>query len=99
MYSAPSVSYPVGRSRVWSLTLALVWLAGAVLAIVWCAQIDSPGWRQWLALTCILVGGVVATAGWRASPTGVLHWDGAGWPWRGQGAVAKQVAGWVTRHV
>jgi hypothetical protein len=92
MYSAPSVSYPVGRSRAWRLTLALVWLAGALLTLVWCTQVDGPGWRQWLALACVLAGGALASAGWRASLTGVLHWDGAGWQWHDE-ACAEPVAG------
>ncbi len=99
MHSAPSVSYPVGRSRVWGLTLALVWLAGALLTLAWWTQVDRPGWRQWLALTCVLVGGAVATTRWRASPTGVLHWDGAGWQWRGPGSCATLATGLLAVHL
>ncbi|MEO9042656.1 MAG: hypothetical protein ABI292_09255 [Rhodoferax sp.] len=99
MHSAPSVSYPVGRSRVWGRTLALVWLAGALLTMVWCIQVDSLGWRQWLALVCVLATAGAAVAGWRTSPAGALHWDGAGWEWRGHGAGPEQVAGLLAVHL
>lgn len=92
MHSAPSVSYPVGRSRAWRLSLALVWLAGASLTLFWCCRVDDPGWRQWLAVACVLAGAGVAVAAWRASPVGVLHWDGAGWIWQGRAGAGSGAA-------
>ncbi|QDL38879.1 hypothetical protein [Rhodoferax sediminis] len=99
MHSAPSVSYPVGRSRVWALALGLAWLGGALLTGAWCAQADSVGWRQWLAVACVLAGAGVALAGWLASPLGELQWDGVGWCWLARGAGGEQVAGLLTVHL
>ena len=90
MHSAPSVTYPVGRARVWSLTLVLVWLAGALLTGAWCVQVDSVGWRQWLAIACVLGGGVAAALDWWATSIGELHWDGGAWWWTAHAAPGEQ---------
>lgn len=90
MHSAPSVTYPVGRARVWGVTLALVWLAGATLTGSWCVQVDGIGWRQWLAIACVLGGGVVAALGWRTASIGELHWNGGGWWWTARAAPGEQ---------
>ncbi|MDR3454804.1 MAG: hypothetical protein P4L96_18735 [Rhodoferax sp.] len=99
MHSAPSVTYPVGRSRVWGLALGLAWLGGALLTGLWCAEVDRVGWRQWLAVACVLAGAGVALAGWLASPIGELQWDGAGWLWTARRTTAAQVAGLLTVHL
>ena len=41
MHNAPSVSYPVGRSRFCGVLLAALWLAGA--ALVGDVQLTGPG--------------------------------------------------------
>lgn len=91
MHSAPSVSYPVGRARVWGLTLALVWLAGALLTTAWCVHADSAGWRQGLAIACVLGGGVAAVLDWRSTSIGELHWNGEAWWWMSRSAPDQQV--------
>lgn len=96
MHSAPSVTYPVGRSRVWGLAAGLIWLCGALVTGLWCYQVDSVGWRQWLAMVSVLVCGGVAVVCWLASPEGELQWDGLGWLWAAQGV---QVAGLLTVHL
>jgi toxin CptA len=48
MHNAPSVSYPVGRSRFCGVLLAALWLAGAALVGAWCwQQAMRPGNLRW----------------------------------------------------
>lgn len=85
MHAAPSVSYPVGRSRAVLAALALGWAAGLSAASLWTLQADAPGWRQALAFAAVLVAGAAAGFGWLRSPTGRLAWDGGGWRWQEEG--------------
>src|SRR5690349_14413047 len=87
MHAAPSVTYPVGRSPFAARLAALAGVAGLAAATAWTVQSDSFGWRQGLALAAVLACAVLALADWRRSPTGALHWDGAGWRWE-EGAQA-----------
>lgn len=85
MHAAPSVNYPVGRSRFAGALLAGAWLLGTLALLAWTLQAQSPGWRQ-LAASLLLAGcGVAALAGWWRSPAGILAWDGAGWRWTATG--------------
>ena len=94
MHSAPSVLYPVGRPRVWGLILGVVWVGGALLAGAWCAhQMNGVGWRQWLAIVCVMLGGTVAATRWLATPAGDLQWDGVAWCWTTQAAPGERIAG------
>jgi len=81
MHGAPSVSYPVGRSRFALGALAAVWLCGLAMALLWTLQADAPGWRQALAFGAVGVGGLAAGRAWLRSPSGQLAWDGGGWCW------------------
>ena len=85
MRSAPSVSYPVGRSRLAGSLMLTVWLAGLVVTGLWCVQGDSLGWRQGLAVAAVLATGAAAARAWGLSPAGVLSWDGQHWLWTTQG--------------
>ncbi len=81
MHSAPSVNYPVGRSRWAAALLALAWSAGAAVAAAWSAQSDIALWRPgavWLALAG---SGLFALRAWWTGPEGVLAWDGSSWSW------------------
>lgn len=80
MHAAPSVSYPVGRSRFALAALALAWLAALAVALLWTVQVQEAGWRQGLAWAAAGCGGLVALGGWLRSPAGTLAWDG-GWRW------------------
>ncbi|MCJ0764302.1 hypothetical protein [Variovorax terrae] len=97
MHSAPSVTYPVGRSR-WAGRLALaLWLAGAGAAALWLLQPGAAGWRQALALAAVLAAGAAALQAWRTAPQGELHWDGRQWLWSRRGG--PQQPGLVTVHL
>ena len=57
MHSAPSVSYPVGRSRNATRLLTVLWVAGACCAGAALFQFDHVGWRH-----VLILGSVVLTA-------------------------------------
>ena len=56
MHSAPSVSYPVGRSRVGRTILWAVWAAGACCTCAWRYQNDSSGARWAMVLGAFVIG-------------------------------------------
>src|SRR5690606_34116800 len=85
MHAAPSVSYPVGRSRFALACLAGLWLAGAAAAAVWWLQVPGAGWRQALVLLAVLACGLLVAVGWRRGAQGTLAWDGGGWRWEEAG--------------
>ena len=80
MHSAPSVSYPVGRSAFAGRLLAGLGLLGLLAAAAWTLQ-SGFGWRQLAAFLAVLASGTLAGDGWRRSARGVLSWDGAAWGW------------------
>lgn len=79
MHNAPSVSYPVGRSRLAGLLAGGLWAAGAAVALLWLNEAQAPGWRQACAGLTLAVIGVWALHSWLRSPCGELQWDGASW--------------------
>ncbi|MBW8716328.1 MAG: hypothetical protein JF629_11105 [Variovorax paradoxus] len=79
MYSAPSVTYPVGRSRGATRILIATWALGACCAGLSCFLIDSVGWRQLLLVLSVLFSGVAAGLGLRSDGAAVLHFDGLCW--------------------
>jgi toxin CptA len=85
MHDAPSVSYPVGRSRWAGALAASLWLCGLAGALLWSAQPQVAFWRLALVWTAVAVAGVVALRTWWRTPRGVLAWDGSGWTWTPDG--------------
>jgi hypothetical protein len=83
MLSAPSVSYPVGRSRDAARLLMVFWAAGAGVAGAWCYQINSidqhVDWRQWAVLAAVVMATVAAWQALGAQAPGELRWDGQFW--------------------
>ncbi len=87
MHNAPSVSYPVGRSRFTGVMLLATWLVGAVTALWW--WISQPGvasWRLGLMTAVLVLAGLAAAWNWWHSPEGTLAWDGETWNWAGTSA-------------
>ena len=81
MHSAPSVTYPVGRSFWAGAAMAVVWALGLVVSALWSWQLAGPGWRMALAwLACAATGAAAVTAWWR-SPAGRLHGSDGAWQW------------------
>ena len=60
MHSAPSVSYPVGRSRNAIRGLGVLWAAGSCCAGAALLQFDHWGWRQALLLASVVLSAVAA---------------------------------------
>src|SRR4051812_12376891 len=83
MHAAPSVSYPVGRSRFAGALLAGTWLLAAAATMAWTLSSPLPGWRQLLGACILAACGFAALVGWLRSPTGTLAWDGGAWRWEG----------------
>lgn len=80
MHHAPSVQYPVGRSRFMGRLVAGVWLLGAlVVAMAWTslAGVTAPA----LISAAWIVVGLLAARSVRGLPAGVLAWDGTVWRW------------------
>ena len=83
MHSAPSVSYPVGRSRFSLAFIAITWLLGAAGLMAWGLQAAPTPSQVLVAVAAVLLPGAVAMRGWMHSAQGVLDWNGEGWTWSG----------------
>ena len=82
MHGAPSVSYPVGRSRFAGGLLAAAWLLGCAAALLWWPHAYDP-WRLAAMLAALFAAGAVAAWHWWRQPGGILEWDGEAWSWSG----------------
>ena len=81
MHSAPTVSFPAGRSRFQALFLGLIWLSAVLFSGFSIMQVTAWGWRQGLVVLFVLLTGVAAVSACYASQPSVLRWDGQAW-WR-----------------
>lgn len=92
MHGAPSVSYPVGRSRVglW-LAGAACFSAGAAVA-AWALASDDLNWRHAAGGAAWLAAVAASLLAWRRAPRGVLAWDGGQWLWEGLPIAAPRLA-------
>ena len=84
MHSAPSVSYPVGRSRLARRLLLGVWALGAAGLAAWCLQFEGAAWRTAVLALAVLLAGVAARRGARLG-AGVqwMTWGGQHWSCKG----------------
>jgi hypothetical protein len=79
MHSAPSVTYPVGRSSFLGGLLVLIWWAGAgAVGFAWLVA-GLGGWRAALACAVLLFSAAAAMHLWHALAAGTLRWDGHAW--------------------
>ena len=97
MHSAPSVTYPVGRSRFAGLLLSAIWLLGAAATALWIRQSVDTGWRPALALALVAAAGLSAFGTWWRSPAGDLAWEEGVWRWSGH--PGSPVPGLDLQHV
>ena len=81
MHKAPTVDYPVGRSRFQAVALAPIWLSVFGAHALWLATAERLDWRHGSGLAVVIVAAAVALCAWRATPSGTLRWDGQSW-WR-----------------
>lgn len=79
MHSAPSVSYPVGRSRVGRTILWVIWAVGACCSCAWRYQNDSNEVRWAMVLGALVVASLALAWALRPQAARVLRWDGAFW--------------------
>ena len=81
MHKAPTVDYPVGRSRFQIFALLALWLGVVGTDAMWLLQADRLDWRHGLGVTVSLIAAVLALYALRASRRGCLRWDGQSWWW------------------
>ncbi|AMM25539.1 hypothetical protein [Variovorax sp. PAMC 28711] len=84
MHSAPSVTYPVGRSRYATRLLALIWAAGACCAGAACYSLDHVGWRGLLLVASTVLAGAAALGSLIKAPVANLAFDGQRWSLSGE---------------
>ena len=81
MHNAPSVSFPVGRSRFQGRLIGVLVGFGALTELTWSVQANSLDWRQWLgAGMCVTILAWSGRTWWR-TPSGSLSWEGVAWYW------------------
>src|SRR5687768_2516172 len=85
MHGAPSVSYPVGRSRFAAGLLLAGWLLGVAAVGLWSFQVRAPGWQLGASLAVVVLTGLYAAREWLRAAQGVLSWDGQSWSWSARG--------------
>lgn len=88
MHHAPSVNYPVERSRFAAALLLLAWLLGTGACWLWWIQAQAPGWRLGVASLVMFATGSFAAWSWWRSPRGTLACDGESWTWLADGRVS-----------
>ena len=81
MHNAPTVNYPLGRSRFQAWLTAGTCLLALLAGLLWCTQVGATGWRQGVWLFGWLTSSLLAFQSWRQTPVGVLRWDGESWCW------------------
>ena len=79
MHSAPSVSFPVGRSRLARRLLWGIWALGAGALTAWCVQFSGAPWRTALMGVVLALAARAARVASRLGEGARLHWDGAHW--------------------
>ncbi|GAC1601901.1 MAG: hypothetical protein NVS3B2_05130 [Ramlibacter sp.] len=72
------MTYPVGRPLVAGLAAAGVWLAGAVVTVLW-MHASALGWRQAAGACALAIAGAWSLRSWLRSATGELAWNGVDW--------------------
>ena len=85
IHNAPSVTYPLGQSRVHTWLLLGLLLAGLLTAMMWL----RATWRLDLRITgmflALIWAGCTAYVGCKRTPVGHLVWDGQIWCWESPG--------------
>jgi toxin CptA len=90
LHSAPSVVYPLGRSRFQAQLVMAVWLLGVLVTGVWWLLLPRLDWRLGLGVAAVAAAGLAALSGWKNSPSGQLRWDGQIWRWESHGYQAGE---------
>lgn len=86
MHSAPSVSFPLGRSRFGLAIVLLLIMSGAAAQTAWMLQSQSLGFVHMLGCLIWSIGATLALRYWVNTQSGELAWTGANWIWTAQHA-------------
>lgn len=81
MHTAPSVDYPLGRSRFHTFALLIVLLGVLIVDGYWLTQSNVSNGRVGLAFCLSLLSAGASLHAWRYRPVGILRWDGKSWWW------------------
>jgi toxin CptA len=85
MHNAPSVSYPVWRSRNAERLLLMLWGLGVSGVSIACIQSAAVGWREGILLiSAFVAGAAVCTGVFRYSYPADLTFDGQHWTMSGR---------------
>jgi toxin CptA len=80
MHGAPSVSYPVGRSRIAGRLFLVLWICGACCVAVACLRLGKADWRfGLLVMSALGAGGASWVSSGRRAPSSFLNFDGTRW--------------------
>lgn len=91
MHSAPSVTYPVGRSH-FTGAMGLAAVASGVAAALGSLQAGGHPLLAVGGVAIALASGCWACLRWLEVPSGELSWDGQGWSWSADGPATQSVA-------
>ncbi len=92
MHHAPSVQYPVGRSRFLTVAAVALWSLGLCGAAGQALALGAVAWPVGVTLVASLAAGAVVVWANRTEPTGTLYWDGDAWSWNGSALQAPEVS-------
>ena len=81
MHNAPSVDFPVGRSRFEALAAGCLVALGAVVTAAWAAQSPAGSLGPVVAAVLWLVATALAVRAWHKTPPGTLAWRNGRWQW------------------
>ncbi|MFZ9373849.1 MAG: hypothetical protein ACO258_05380 [Burkholderiaceae bacterium] len=79
MHNAPSVSFPVGRSRFPLSPLLVIWAGAALVLAAWAQATQADSTAVGAAIALWLACGAAAAWGWRRQAAGWLCWEGDAW--------------------
>lgn len=81
MHHAPSVLYPVGRSRFLGRLVPALWLLGVLAAAGQAWHVGGLTGPVLLTAGSALLAGALAWWSVRQTPQGALRWNGEAWHW------------------
>jgi hypothetical protein len=84
-HNAPSVTYPLKRSRVQAAVLVGFWLLGCTAVCSWLYASQNRTLSLPVGIAVLGLTGWAAFSGWKSSPLGELVWDGQSWRWESAG--------------
>ena len=81
-HAAPPLCYPVQRSWLAGIAMAVLWLAAAAVTLAWVLIAAADQVVAFWGLMALLLSGLAMARFWMAGPRGHLLWDGQIWLWR-----------------